>query len=66
VPREIVFESPSQTVEERVKYSMHAPWSEENVQVMKLAMDAGEVKVLNRPAGMSLDSIKVSMLPLQS
>jgi hypothetical protein len=59
VPKEIVFETPSQTVEERTKYSMHAPWSEENVQIMKLAMDAGEVKVFNRPAGMSFYLIKL-------
>jgi hypothetical protein len=52
VPREIVFETPSQTVEDRIKYSMHAPWTEENVHIMKLAMDAGEVRVLDRPAGM--------------
>jgi hypothetical protein len=59
VPKEIVFDTPSQTVEERTKYSMHAPWSKENVQIMKLAMDAGEVKVLNRPAGMSFYLIKL-------
>jgi hypothetical protein len=65
VPREIVFETPSQTVEERIKYSMHAPWSEENVQIMKLAMDAGEVKVVNRPTGMSFDLTKFPMPWLQ-
>jgi hypothetical protein len=29
-------------------------------------MDAGEVKVLNRPAGMSFDLIKILVAPRQS
>lgn len=52
LPREIIFESPDQTVEERIRHSLHAPWTEENVQIMKAALDLGEVKVLNRPSGM--------------
>ena len=52
LPRELVFESPNQTPEERVKNSLHAPWSEENVQLARTAMDAGEIKVLTRPPGM--------------
>lgn len=51
LPRELIFDEPDQTPEERVKTSLHAPWTEENVQIAKEAMDADEIKVFNRPAG---------------
>ncbi|KIM23330.1 hypothetical protein M408DRAFT_332417 [Serendipita vermifera MAFF 305830] len=51
LPRELIFDNPNQTPEERITNSLHAPWSEDNVEIARAAMDAGEIKVLTRPAG---------------
>jgi hypothetical protein len=51
IPREIIFDSPSQTVEERIHSDLRSPWTEENAEIMKKALDAGEVRILPRSEG---------------
>lgn len=52
LPREIIFDSPTQTVEERIHLDLKSPWTEENAEIMRKALDEGEVQILPRPAGM--------------
>ena len=54
LPREIIFETPNQTLEDRIKTPLRSPWTDETVVIMKAALDASKVKVLPRPPGMVL------------
>lgn len=51
LPREVIFDTPTQTVEERIRVPLKAPWTEEVVHVMREALNEGKVKVLPRPDG---------------
>lgn len=51
LPREIIFENPQQSLEDRLKTPLRSPWTEETTAIMKDALDAGKVQVLPRPPG---------------
>ncbi|CAG7855010.1 SubName: Full=Uncharacterized protein {ECO:0000313/EMBL:CCA77718.1} [Serendipita indica DSM 11827] len=54
LPREIVFDSPAQTVEERISMNLRSPWTDENVEVMRKALDNNLVSVHPRPHGSNI------------
>jgi hypothetical protein len=51
LPREVIFTSPTQTVEDRRRRVLSAPWTDEVASIMQKAMDRGEVKVCRRTPG---------------
>jgi hypothetical protein len=51
LPREVIFTSPTQSVEDRRRRVLSAPWTDEIAAIMQKAMDRGEVKVCRRMPG---------------